>query len=149
VSHQIIVVKDLKISRRSGDDLKHVGFWHKLFCRYILHKTETDTDKETFTRTEYFKCGYWRELKHEIVSPKEEENIEKKLLTLCEIEIPVGSRWIHRRGEVYVVEAVANLHSQNFSRWPITIVYTGESSKKTWTRPYTDWHRSFSLLENV
>lgn len=54
-----------------------------------------------------------------------------------------GSRWQHRNGGLYTVEAIANLHGDE--RYPVTVVYRGENGL-LWTRRADDWHRSMTAI---
>lgn len=56
-----------------------------------------------------------------------------------------GTKWRHRNGIVYEVLLVANLASTR-PEYPVTVVYQGQNGN-IWSRPLSDWHRSFVLVE--
>lgn len=53
------------------------------------------------------------------------------------------SRWTHYNGNHYTVLMIANIHSTDLHRYPITVVYQG-TNDRVWTRPLNDWYRSFT-----
>ena len=54
------------------------------------------------------------------------------------------SMWYHSNGNKYTVLFIANEHTVNSDKYPITVVYQGEN-QKIWSRPFSDWHRSMTL----
>lgn len=54
----------------------------------------------------------------------------------------IGTTWRHNNGALYVVRLYTNEHSER-PEYPVTIVYEG-AGRRTWSRPLSDWHRSFS-----
>lgn len=56
-----------------------------------------------------------------------------------------GSRWVHRNGCKYIVEAVTNRHSTDYHRYPPMVVYRGENGH-IWSRLAADWDRSMTAL---
>jgi len=54
-----------------------------------------------------------------------------------------GQRWIHRNGQRYRVLLLTNQQSTQAS-YPVTVVYQNTSNLTTWSRPLSDWHRSFT-----
>ena len=54
------------------------------------------------------------------------------------------SLWRHTNGVIYRVLHIANTTSQDLDKYPITVVYQGLYNEKIWTRPLSDWHRSFT-----
>ncbi len=56
-----------------------------------------------------------------------------------------GTKWMHRNGIIYEVTAIANVPPL-FGHKP-SVVYRGPNGK-WWTRPLSDWHRSFVPLPN-
>ena len=60
------------------------------------------------------------------------------------IETPLlKSKWKHYNGVKYKVIAIANEESNE--KYPITVVYKGKNGK-IWSRPLTDWYRSFKQI---
>lgn len=53
----------------------------------------------------------------------------------------IGSRWRHHNGEEYVVRGYANMDSTK-EEYPPTVIYVGVNGKQ-WSRPLTEWSRSF------
>jgi hypothetical protein len=62
--------------------------------------------------------------------------------------IPLDTLWSHTNGNVYTTLLHANMDSEDWSRYPPTIVYKGENGK-VWTRPARDWHRSMTLYRRT
>lgn len=60
----------------------------------------------------------------------------------------VGSRWKHKNGNIYTILAFTNIFSEKLDEYPVMIVYQGENGK-VWSREYTRWHGSMTLLEDV
>jgi len=58
-------------------------------------------------------------------------------------KIPVDTWWHHSSGREYVVIAHANFDSDDWERYPPTIVYEGADGK-VWSRPAHDWMRSMT-----
>ena len=58
-------------------------------------------------------------------------------------EVTAGSDWIHSNGNHYHVVMLANEHSADMERYPVTVVYKGTNGK-VWCRPLSDWHRSMT-----
>ena len=54
--------------------------------------------------------------------------------------------WQHTNGNIYEVIGYTNMHSTNLTKYPLTIVYKGENGN-IWSRPLSDWHRSFTAYE--
>ena len=64
-------------------------------------------------------------------------------------DVPViNSKWRHYNGNIYTVIELTNLHSENFDKYPITVVYKGENGK-IWSRPLSDWSRSFTKFKET
>lgn len=57
---------------------------------------------------------------------------------------PIGSVWLHRNGNTYRVQALANL--PNEERYPLTVVYQNVHNGSIWARRADDWSRSFELV---
>ena len=57
-----------------------------------------------------------------------------------------GSVWRHRNGNLYKIEGFTNCHSTKSDYKP-TVVYK-DLTGKTWSRPYTNWHNSFTLIDS-
>jgi hypothetical protein len=49
-------------------------------------------------------------------------------------------KWTHRNGITYTIVGIAN--DPPTEKHPLTVVYAGVNGK-LWSRPLTDWHRSF------
>lgn len=54
-----------------------------------------------------------------------------------------GTDWRHRNGNRYTVVVLANTHTEDPDRYPVTVVYRGENGRM-WARPLSDWHRSMT-----
>jgi len=54
-----------------------------------------------------------------------------------------GDLWRHRNGNMYRVLMLAN--RPNEERYPTTVVYETVANGNLWTRPLSDWHRSFTF----
>lgn len=54
-----------------------------------------------------------------------------------------GSRWVHKNGIVYEVLLLTNLYG-NRPEYPTTVVYFNVENKTNWSRPLTEWSRSFT-----
>jgi len=57
----------------------------------------------------------------------------------------IGSKWQHTNGIKYQVTLIANSDSIN-DKYPVTVVYQGDN-KKVWSRPLSDWGRSFKQIK--
>lgn len=55
------------------------------------------------------------------------------------------SLWRHKNGNTYTVICLTNLESDDFKRYPPSVVYQG-TNYLMWSRPLADWHRSFTKL---
>lgn len=53
-------------------------------------------------------------------------------------------KWRHTNGNIYEIMYIANEHSTNPKYVP-TVVYKGENGK-IWSRPSSDWERSFTKI---
>lgn len=65
----------------------------------------------------------------------------------------VGSRWMHRNGNVYQVIAFTNTSKDavrfkpdEVERYPDMIIYQNVNNGTLWSREVTDWHRSFQQV---
>ena len=99
---------------------------------------------------------------YNIIMPKEptfENSIENSINIISiansmfrkkeDTDIPViNSKWRHYNGNIYTVIELTNLHSENFDKYPITVVYKGENGK-IWSRPLSDWSRSFTKFKET
>lgn len=56
----------------------------------------------------------------------------------------IGSTWRHRNGALYVVRLFTNEFSER-AEYPMTVVYEGAGGRM-WSRPLSDWHRSFTAM---
>lgn len=57
--------------------------------------------------------------------------------------IPAQSFWFHTSGKPYQVIDHANFASDNWDRYPPTIIYR-DYDGHVWSRPAHDWHRSMT-----
>ena len=63
---------------------------------------------------------------------------------LSTLHVPTpDSRWKHQNGTVYRVKEITNKDSTNPAYLP-QIVYVNEANGSVWSRPITDWSRSFT-----
>ena len=60
-----------------------------------------------------------------------------------------GSRWEHHNGKIYRVLCLTNVNSDR-AEFPPTVVYE-DNNRRRWTRPLSEWHRSFkpALVEQA
>lgn len=56
-----------------------------------------------------------------------------------------GSIWVDTNGKQYKIECITNTSARS-SQYPITVVYVNTHNKTVWSRPLSDWHRSFKPL---
>lgn len=56
------------------------------------------------------------------------------------------TRWMHNNGNEYVIVMLTNFASKDTTKYPPTIVYVGTNGY-TWSRPLSDWYRSFTPLD--
>jgi hypothetical protein len=61
----------------------------------------------------------------------------------------IGSTWLHHGGSHYKVLMIANLGSQNFDKYPVTVVYENVDTGSVWCRRADDWYRSMVELFEV
>jgi len=52
--------------------------------------------------------------------------------------------WTHHSGRVYRVIAVANVHSDDQERYPITVVYRGVTKKRVWSKSLVRFHATMT-----
>lgn len=62
------------------------------------------------------------------------------MLSLEELQ---ETNWKHRNGNVYEVLMVANEQTAMPDRYPVTVVYQNIENGTVWSRPLSDWERSF------
>ena len=61
-----------------------------------------------------------------------------------EPELPeLGTEWVHHSGRIYRVTRIANQNTQRPEQYPVTIVYENVENGTVWSRPASDWTRSF------
>lgn len=79
-----------------------------------------------------------------------EQQVKVGQITEKDAQEPIekNSVWHHNNGNVYTVIEIANLDSKDLTKYPITVVYRGKNGK-IWTRPLTDWHRSFTKVKSL
>lgn len=101
-------------------------------------------DYEKDTTNEYV------DLNTDTLWDKEYENLHKGLnadgseIKKETMKIPkIKSKWIHTNGIKYKVVAIAN--ETNTEKYPLTIIYKGKNGK-VWSRPLSDWYRSFTEI---
>lgn len=80
---------------------------------------------------------------------KEYENLHNGLNVdgseIVHNKIPrINSKWRHRNGIKYEVICISNLESKNFKYAP-QVIYQGENGN-VWSRPLSDWNRSFTKI---
>jgi hypothetical protein len=59
-------------------------------------------------------------------------------------EVKPNTYWLHKNGNLYSVLMITNQDSTR-EEYPVTVVYIGLNGK-VWSRPLSDWHRSFTKL---
>ena len=62
-------------------------------------------------------------------------------------EVKPKQEWTHRNGIAYEVLLLTNENADEANKvnYPITVVYRNIQNGLTWSRPLSDWHRSFTL----
>jgi len=64
------------------------------------------------------------------------------------IDIPeIGSEWIHKNGNHYVVLAIANESATREDDYPIMVIYFNMKTKEVWSRPLSRWHGSMTIYK--
>lgn len=62
-------------------------------------------------------------------------------------DIPkVGSKWRHKRGAVYRITHILNLHTEDYVKFPVTIAYRDDGGRH-WCRPASQWFGSFTEIK--
>jgi len=59
----------------------------------------------------------------------------------------VGSLWRHSNGQTYQVFRIANIGSTR-PEYPATVVYVNTAHDTWWSRPVSEWHRSFTRVDS-
>lgn len=59
-----------------------------------------------------------------------------------------GEIWEHHSGRLYRVDGILNTAHPS-DKFPVMVAYTQVDAGTQWTRPLTDWHRSFGNLPKV
>lgn len=79
-----------------------------------------------------------------------EQQVEVEQITEKDVQEPieVNSVWKHNNGNIYTVIEIANLDSEDLTKYPITVVYRGKNGK-IWSRPLIRWHGSFTKITNT
>jgi len=72
------------------------------------------------------------------------KNNDKALQIAAAIEDMVGKQFKHRNGNIYTILLLTNTDStpERLKDHPIDVVYVGQNGK-IWSRPLSDWYRSF------
>ena len=63
-------------------------------------------------------------------------------------DMNVGSRWIHKNGNMYTILTLANQESTRLDEYPIMVVYQGDNGF-IWTRKLNDWYRSMTKMSKT
>ena len=67
----IQIIGDLRITKRSGGNKAHKGFWHRLNCYCVHSESETILCNPPYTTDKnYWECGHWQETVREKVKPQ-------------------------------------------------------------------------------
>jgi len=66
-----------------------------------------------------------------------------------ETPIPIlGKPHIHHTSKgLYTPIIITNIDTENHEKYPVTVVYVGENGK-LWSRPFSEWSRSFQIKYN-
>ena len=62
------------------------------------------------------------------------------------MQVNKGTLWKHTNGQIYKVVEIANAETQQPDKYPVTVVYANTNNGTVWSRPLSDWHRSFTLI---
>lgn len=62
--------------------------------------------------------------------------------------IKIGQKYRHNNGNIYTVILLANVNSEN-PKYPLTVVYKNVNNGTVWSRPASDWDRSFTLISDI
>ncbi|UVK46751.1 DUF1653 domain-containing protein [Mesorhizobium sp. AR07] len=57
----------------------------------------------------------------------------------------IGQSWQHHSGRMYQVILVTNTTHPS-DKFPVTVVYQNMTNATVWSRPLSDWHRSFTEM---
>ena len=61
-------------------------------------------------------------------------------------DIPLaGSKWKHKNGNTYTVSCIANFFSEDYEKYPPTVVYT-DNDGKVWAVPLSNWHNRMTKI---
>ncbi|MGH1461212.1 MAG: DUF1653 domain-containing protein [Neptuniibacter sp.] len=55
--------------------------------------------------------------------------------------------WEHYSGKRYTVKMVTNQMAKDPKKYPPTVVYQSVDTGMLWSRPVSDWERSFKIVE--
>lgn len=55
--------------------------------------------------------------------------------------------WQHTNGGLYIVQFLTN-ESSTKPEYPVTVVYRGVANGLLWSRPMSDWCRSFTFIKD-
>jgi hypothetical protein len=71
---------------------------------------------------------------------------KKRKETIANAQTPQEHEyWEHRNGKVYEILFIANQNNKPDTHYEPHVVYQNIESKTVWSRPLSDWHRSFGL----
>ncbi len=56
----------------------------------------------------------------------------------------ISLKWRHHSGRVYRIVLITNLETQRPDEYPVTVVYANVENGTVWSRPASDWDRSFT-----
>ena len=57
-----------------------------------------------------------------------------------------GSKWEHHSGRVYAVVEITNGKTERPDQYPVTVVYQNVDNGTLWSRPLSEWARSFKPI---
>ena len=58
------------------------------------------------------------------------------------------SFWQHKNGNIYVVIGLANEHSRNLEKYPVTVIYENPHSGTIWTKPLDNFLEKMTPCAN-
>ena len=63
--------------------------------------------------------------------------------------LKVGSLWIHKTGNVYVVLLITNTKSTRHDEYPPMVSYRRINDMTEWSRPISKWYQSMTEYAEI
>ena len=68
---------------------------------------------------------------------------------MLSLEVLQETNWQHKNGSVYEVLMIANEQTAMPDVYPVTVVYRNIANGRIWSRPVSEWERSFKRLDTT